>query len=155
MKQSHSQNSIFLMEIILNVLLFSILLVVGLQFFIHSHTLTEKTQQLHQAVSGCESVAAVFESGDGNLDDLVDTYQYSVNLHSQVLIYLDSNFNECQKQNACYYISASLSSDSTDTLEKATITCYTIDATQLYTLRVCHYTPLQARNETLTRQEVG
>ena len=39
------------MEIILNLLLFSVLLVVGLQFFIHAHTRTEETTQLHQAVS--------------------------------------------------------------------------------------------------------
>ena len=58
MKHTHSKNSLFLMEIILNLLLFSVLLVVGLQFFIHAHTRTEETTQLHQAVSSCASVTA-------------------------------------------------------------------------------------------------
>ena len=66
------------MEIILNLLLFSVLLVVGLQFFIHAHTRTEETTQLHQAVSSCASVAAVFERGDGTLNDLLETYRYSI-----------------------------------------------------------------------------
>ena len=94
MKRTHSKNSLFLMEIILNLLLFTVLLVVGLQFFIHAHTRTEETTQLHQAVSSCASVAAVFERGDGSLDDLLTTYRYSVNLDDKIVIYLDTDFNE-------------------------------------------------------------
>ena len=90
MKHTHSKNSLFLMEIILNLLLFSVLLVVGLQFFIHAHTRTEETTQLHQAVSSCASVAAVFERGDGTLNDLLETYRYSINLDDKIIIYLNS-----------------------------------------------------------------
>ena len=99
MKRTHSKNSLFLMEIILNLLLFSVLLVVGLQFFIHAHTRTEETTQLHQAVSSCASVAAVFERGDGTLNDLLETYRYSINLDDKIIIYLNSDFNECKRKN--------------------------------------------------------
>jgi hypothetical protein len=132
------------MEIILNILLFSVLLVAGLQFFMHTRTLTEKTQELHQAVAECESVAAVFESGNGTLDDLIKTYRYCVNLNPQLLIYLDENFNECPKKDASYYISVVLDSDTDTALSKLTITCYRDPTAPLYTLTACHYTQLQA-----------
>lgn len=143
MKHIHSKNSIFLMEIILNTLLFSSLLVVGLQFFIRTHTLTNETVQLHQAVASCESVAAVFENGNGTLNDLLDTYPYSVNLDHHVLIYLDENFNECRKEEASYYISAALTEDSNIRLSKLDLTCYTQSAAPIYTLTACHYTQIR------------
>ena len=111
MKHTHSKNSLFLMEIILNLLLFSVLLVVGLQFFIHAHTRTEETTQLHQAVSSCASVAAVFERGDGTLNDLLETYRYSINLDDKIIIYLNSDFNECKRKKATYFLSVSLTPD--------------------------------------------
>ena len=56
MRKIHSKNSIFLLEILLNVLLFSFLLMIGLQFFIHAHVKTRETSQLYQAVTDRKSV---------------------------------------------------------------------------------------------------
>lgn len=155
MKRVHSKNSIFLMEIILNILLFSALLVVGLQLFMRAHKLTEKTMQLHQAVACCENAAAVFESGNGTLNDLLAAYRYSANLDHHVLIYLDENFNECRKKDASYYISAALTEDSESRLSKLTLTCYTVSSTPIYTLTACHYTQLQAAYRDCSTKEVA
>jgi hypothetical protein len=46
-KLKQSKNRIFLLEITINLLLFSALLIVGLLFFIKTHKLTEETQVLH------------------------------------------------------------------------------------------------------------
>lgn len=154
MKRTHSKNSIFMMEIILNVLLFCFFLVVGLQFFIRTHTITKETKELHQAVTSCENAASVFESGDGTLSPLLDTYRYRVNLGNQVLIYLDSDFNECRKKHAAYYITANITPDSNDTLSKVAFTCYTISATPLYTLTACHYRQLHAPLKGFRQKEV-
>ncbi len=133
MKRTHSRTSIFLMEIILNLLLFSILLIVGLQFFIRTHTLTEETSQLHQAVAGCKSVASAFENGSGSRNDFLELYHYSVNLDNKTLLFLDSGFQECQKQDASYYITK------TEGLKKAHITCSSADHRVIYSLTACHY----------------
>lgn len=142
MKHTYSKNSLFLMEIILNILLFSVLLVVSLQFFERTHTLTRSTAQLHQAVSSCTDVAAIFESGDGTTNDILTIYPYSVNLDNKVIIYLDKNFNDCKKGQAKYYITAKLTRDSNDQLSRLIIRCRTIDKKLLYELSVCHYTQL-------------
>ena len=154
MKRTHSKNSLFLMEIILNLLLFSVLLVVGLQFFIHAHTRPEETTQLHQAVSSCASVAAVFERGDGSLDDLLETYRYSVNLDDKIVIYLDTDFNECKRKKATYFLTVSLATGSSDTLSKASIVCSDSDAQVLYQLTACHYNQLKA-NQLQTQSMEG
>lgn len=133
------------MEILLNILLFSVLLVVGLQFFSKTHTLTQKTEHLHQAVTSCNNVAAIFESGDGTANDILTVYPYSVNLDSKVVVYLDKNFNDCKKGQAKYYITAKLDKSSSAQLSTLTIRCRTMDKKELlYELNASHYTPLRA-----------
>lgn len=139
MKRIHSKNSIFLMEILLNVLLFSILLTIGLQFFISAHLKTQATSQLYQAVASCENAASVFQSGDGTLSPLLQTYHYSANLENRVLIYLDKNFNTCRKKMAKYTLTATLDASDSENLSKVTIVCRTSDGTTLYRLSASTY----------------
>ena len=139
MKRTHSRTSIFLMEIIINLFLFSILMIAGLQFFIRTHTLTEKTSRLHQAVTSCKNVASVFENGDGSRNDFLEFYPYTVSLDSKILLFLDSDFQECEKQQACYYITITIKDTETDGLSKAHITCTTADNEVIYSLNACHY----------------
>ena len=149
MKQTHSKNSLFLMEILLNILLFSVLLVVGLQFFGKTHTLTQKTQQLHAAVTSCSNVASIFESGDGTAADILSVYPYSVNLDNKVIVYLDKNFNDCKKGQARYYITAKLNKSGNDQLATLTIRCRTIEQKELlYELKASYYTPLHVTADT-------
>ncbi len=139
MKRTHSRSSIFLMEIILNLFLFSILMIVGLQFFIQTHTLTEQTARLHQAVAGCKSVASVFENGNGTRSGLLDFYHYGVSLDDKTLLFLDSDFQECGKKDACFYITVTIKETDTDGLTKAHISCTTEDNQVIYSLDACHY----------------
>lgn len=139
MKRMHSKNSIFLMEILLNVLLFSILLTIGLQFFISAHLKTQATSELYQAVASCENAASVFQSGDGTLAPLLQTYHYSANLENRVLIYLDKNFNTCRKKAAEYTLTATLDSSDPENLSRITIVCRNSDGTSLYRLHASTY----------------
>lgn len=154
MRRTHSRTSIFLMEIILNLLLFSILLIVGLQFFIRTHTLTEETSRLHQAVAGCKSVASAFENGSGSRNDFLELYHYSVNLDNKTLLFLDSGFQECQKQDASYFITITINDTKTDGLKKAHITCSSADHRVIYSLTACHYNKRRV-SETHSVKEVA
>jgi hypothetical protein len=156
MKRIHSSNSIFLMEIILNILLFSVLLVIGLQFFMQAHLQTQQTQALHQAVTSCESVAALFQSGDGTLEGLAADCAYSTVQNNEVNIYLDGSFAFCPKQDAAYSMTAALSSGENSGLSKLTVTCFTQTGGQeLYSLTACRYTPQQSALLELPQKEVA
>lgn len=67
-KLKQSKNRIFLLEITINLLLFSALLIVGLLFFIKTHKLTEETQVLHEAVNACSNAASAYEQEHGDLN---------------------------------------------------------------------------------------
>ena len=60
----HSKASLFLMEIMLNILFFSILVTICLQMFIKAHNLSDSTTVLHRAVSTCTSIAEVYQSSN-------------------------------------------------------------------------------------------
>ncbi|MCM1284148.1 MAG: hypothetical protein NC180_10675 [Muribaculaceae bacterium] len=139
MKHIHSKNSLFLMEIILNLLLFVLLMLAALQLFIRSHTLTTQTGELHQAITCCTSAASVFESGDGTLQDILEYYSYGINLNSQVIVYLDADFCECQREEARYYLSIAPMTEDSEPLAKAEILCLTAEGEEIYSLTACHY----------------
>ena len=52
----HSKSSLFLMEIILNILFFSILATFCVQIFFKGYQLSKSTEKLHQAVTACTSI---------------------------------------------------------------------------------------------------
>ena len=145
MRKIHSKNSIFLLEILLNVLLFSFLLMIGLQFFIHAHVKTRETSQLYQAVTSCNDAAAVFESGDGTLSSLLQNYHYSLDLDNRVLIYLDDQFRACPKSSVTYTITVTLLPADIEGPSRADISCSTQDENVLYRMQASHYTQQTAQ----------
>ena len=141
----HSPNSIFLMELLFNILLFSVLLMIALQFFIKSHTLTQKTTELHYAVTLCSNVASIFEHQKNTdpISDISVQFPYCTNMKKQTFIYFNKNFEECKKENAVYHILVSpvLETEYAN-LSSATISFFTSDETQIYSLTAYNYQPL-------------
>lgn len=140
----HSKNSVFLFEIIINLLLFSVLITVGLSFFIKTHTLTDRTRQLHHAVNWCSNLATIYETGDGSLDTINEQYPYAVRINNKLIIYLDDNFNETTDTNYRYSVIVSMQTNSKAYyLNKAKISFYTDNSsTVLYSITACNYHPL-------------
>ena len=77
-KLKQSKNRIFLLEITINLLLFSALLIVGLLFFIKTHKLTEETQVLHEAVNACSNAASAYEQEHGDLNAVSSLFNGSI-----------------------------------------------------------------------------
>lgn len=98
----HSKSSLFLMEIILNILFFSILATFCVQIFFKGYQLSENTKKLHQAVTACVSIAEICQSTDSPKEALSSIYPESMSLDATILIYYDRDFLACGKQNAVY-----------------------------------------------------
>ena len=75
---------------IINILLFSVLLVVGLTFFIKTHTMTKDTKLLHQAVTCCDNAATVFESSNADPSVFAAQYPDCVISDEKIFIYYDT-----------------------------------------------------------------
>lgn len=68
-RRSRAQSSsLFLMELILAILFFSITSAVCVQFFVKSHLLSRESRVLSQAVNECSNIAEVFDASEGTGD---------------------------------------------------------------------------------------
>lgn len=146
-KTNAHRNHLFLLEILLNILLFSILLSVCLQFFSKTYRLTSETTDLHRAVTTCTNAASIFESGDGTLTPLLSQYEHADQKGESVLIYLDQDFLECSKKDAVYSVTVCLlpEDSASSRLSRAQITCYR-DSEELYSITACRYMPLTPKD---------
>lgn len=61
----HSRSSIFLMEIIIAILFFSLVSAVCLQVFVKAHNMTGETARLNMAVTVAENTAEMAKAADG------------------------------------------------------------------------------------------
>lgn len=133
-----TKSSMFLMEILINILLFSLLCVCSLQFFIKALNLTDNTTTLHHAVTACNNVAAIYETGDGQLEDIWSTYSYAIHVDNQVIIYFDENYEECSRENSSYYIYVKELESTIPSVEIS----FQSDTTAYYQIQAFHYQPL-------------
>lgn len=138
-RYERSKSSMFLLEILINILLFSVLCVCSLQFFIKSYQLTENTTTLHHAVTACNNVAAVYEAGDGSLTSITDAFPNAISENGQTFIYFDENYQECDSQNVFYYITIEeMNSD----ISSIRISFYKNGEDVSYSINAYYYQPL-------------
>lgn len=135
-----SGSSLFLLEIMVNILLFAVLLTICLQFFIKAHNLTNKTTELQRATTLCSSIASLYEAGDGGLDLIDEAYPNSVILDGHMILYLDQDFITCNLDDAVYIITIS-NGENEDRIRSIDITCSTGDR-EIYSITAKHYTQL-------------
>ena len=140
MRYQRTRSSMFLMEIIINLLLFSILCVCSLQFFIKAYNLTEKTTTLHHAVSACSNVASIYESGNGETDIIYNAYPYAIYVEDKILIFYDKNYIECDREHGTYYVLVDKKDDAL--INKISIRYYEIDSDYCYSVEAYNYKPL-------------
>ena len=148
-KFEHSKNRIFLLEMTINILLFSALLIVGLLFFIKTHTLTEQTGILHQAVNTCSNVASIYEQEDGSLDTISSMYPGSICADDVLFIYLDAQYDPCDKGESVYKVIVTRQEANDSGVQKADIQFLGTDNNAVYSITACSYTPLTPEGRTV------
>lgn len=132
------KSSLFLMELIVNLLLFCILCGCGLMFFIKSNTLSEDTTTLHHAVSITSSIASIYEAGNGHISAISDELPYSVIDNHNVYIYYDKEYQLCSKKHAQYYVLVTTSDSSSS---KVNISFYDSKDTLVHSITSCYHAP--------------
>lgn len=138
-RYERTKSSMFLLEILINILLFSVLCVCSLQFFIHSYQLTEKTTTLHQAVTACNNVAAVYEASDASTDAISEAFSGAITENNVTFIYFDKNYQECDSQSIAYYLTVErLKSE----IPAIRISYYKNGEDAIYSIDTYHYQPL-------------
>ena len=135
-------SSLFLLELILAILFFSIASAVCVQFFVKSHLLSQDAQKLNNSVNEVSSMAELVQisSDTQSAMDLIRTeYPDSEISHvSKISVYYDKDFLPCVKTETAYCLEI-------DFIQKDTMLDATLnmkeqkDGKSIYSLTVSHH----------------
>ena len=131
-----SKSSLFLMELVINLLLFCVLCGCGLMFFIKSNNLTRSTTDLHQAVRITTSIASAFEAGDGSLQSLQAIHPVCDEKDAETLLWYNEDYLPCSMADGSYKVTVTLTEG---TVNKATIIFYNAQGEAIYSIDAFHY----------------
>lgn len=145
----HSKSGLFLMELLINILFFSILITFCMQIFAKAHRLSNDTQKLHQAVTICSSIAQICQSTDSSTAEelLLSQYPDAAKGHNCTIIFFDNNFIPCSRDNSLYTASVSLNDEISE--QSQVIFTESNSADSIYTLSFCTYIPASANGGAL------
>ncbi len=76
LKKTSSRSGLFLLELIIYILFFSMASAVCIRLFVQAHIMDRDNRNLTQSVKLCENLAEVYTASGGDLNTLTDIYPY-------------------------------------------------------------------------------
>lgn len=146
----HSKSALFLMELIITILFFSLASAVCIQLFAKSHLLSKQTVNENHAVIQAQNLAESFLAMEGDMEQIKALFPASATGTSDdtLLLLFDENWKECSVSDARY--SASLVSYPAEEgviTADISVTAYGSDTEDsIYTLTVMHHIPERRGN---------
>ncbi len=163
-RRSRAQSSsLFLMELILAILFFSITSAVCVQFFVKSHLLSRESKALAQAVNECTNIAEIFDASESTEDavsllkanfpdlsagaeaDEAGGLSPAAGGKALAAMYYDDTFSPCKKEDASYTLTASLSE--ANRMQTAEIRVTDSDGSVIYELNTSHHNARRTDDE--------
>lgn len=121
-KNRARSSSLFLMELIIAILFFSVASAVCVQFFVKSHLLSNDSDALNHAVNECASTAEIVDACN-SIEDSINTIKnlypdgdyteiqnLSDNQETDITIYYNDYFENCKKEDSEYVLFLHLTS---------------------------------------------
>lgn len=120
----NSKASLFLMEIMMSILFFTIAAVVCIQLFVKAHTLNNQTENLANATMIAQNISECFLSSQDNnsIDEYLSSLPNYESKENTIIIYYDQYWNICKKEYANYSTSLFFEDDSDFATLKVVIT---------------------------------
>ncbi len=134
---NHSKSSLFLMELIVGLLFFSLSSTICILLFVKSHTLSTYTQNMNYAVTQAQNMAEAFLGLDGDLCQLHSLFDQSILDESQdILTVYDNEYRSVlqitkDEQDTALSVGELISAD--------IMIYYRNNESPIYTLHVDHY----------------
>lgn len=139
--QSARRSSLFLMELILAILFFSLASAVCIRLFVKAHTIGNDTQNLNRAVTQSQSAAEILSGCDGNLSDLQTFFPESRADGSQLTVYYTDTWSYTEASSYTYRMEITCEKD-TDPVQYK-ITVLNRDGSEIYELHTAYHTPVK------------
>lgn len=138
-RSNHS--GLFLLEIILAILAFSLVSAVCLQLFVKAHTLGQDTKDLDMAVRQATSVGSILTQSESPMEHLKSLYpdaSFDENKRS-LTIHYDQEYQPCKEQNSIYQMQITSSPMDGQTTSYSITVRKTNSTSKIYTLEVTAY----------------
>ena len=97
-----SKTALFLMELIIVILFFSLASAVCMQLFAQSHLISKETRELNHAVSIATSYAEVMRGTDGSMESILEAFPEAVAQDNYFEVFYDAHFQVCDPDAAAY-----------------------------------------------------
>ena len=116
-KNRAQSSTLFLLELILAILFFSLASAVCVQFFVKSRLLSRGAQNLNHAVNECSGIAEIVNSSDSMdsalavIQDIYQEADISGEDSPTVNIYYDKNFTPCKTGQETFILKTALQLD--------------------------------------------
>lgn len=134
----HSNSSLFLIELIIAILFFSIGSAVCVQAFVRAHLLSRSAEDLSFASAQVSSAASVVKYTDGTLESVSEYFplimQSPDSAGSELFLCYDSSRTPCSEEEAAYIMT--ISTDIIGPTAESRIAMQNSDGQQLYELEI-------------------
>lgn len=108
--RSKSKSSLFLMEMIVTILFFSIASAICVRLFAESHVLSRQADELNMAVAVSQSFVEVMRGTDGSIDAMTEQFPNAERINDNTLEqYYDADYQECTEDEARFVAEITLS----------------------------------------------
>ena len=98
-----SRSSLFLMEMIVTILFFSLAAAVCVKCFVSAHMMGKETYELNHAIAIATGYAEVMRGTDGDIDSIMEVFPDAVKGDdSYIMLFYDGEFNPCNADAAVY-----------------------------------------------------
>ncbi len=135
----HSKSNLFLIELIIAVLFFSLAAAVCIQMFALGHSINKSNEEKEHAIVSCISLAEAFEAADGDAGAAAEYFPESQMTGNVITLYFDESWLATSGNEAVYKVSLTSSEEGMFSL--ADIKAVTIeDESEIYSLgtRIYH-----------------
>lgn len=101
--QGKSKTSLFLMELVIAIMFFSVCAAICMQLFVQAHIIGNKTRELNYAVASAQGFAEVMRGTDGSIEEILKYYPMAASDNETFFeVYYDGDFNPCEYSDATY-----------------------------------------------------
>lgn len=133
-----SRTSLFLMELIIAILFFSLASAVCMQLFAKAHLTSMKTKELNHAVLIAQSYAEVMRGTDGSIESITAQFPDAIVDDNYFEVFYDSDFNVCAPDDASYVSDVTITPNGA--IQNMTITFVKLeDYSEIYSLTATKY----------------
>lgn len=107
--RTSSKSSLFLIELIIAILFFSVGSAICVRGFVKAHSLSVKAQDLSFASAQVSSAASVLKYTDGSFEEFCRYFPDAAKDENGFLVFYDSERQSCKRENAFYTLHAETS----------------------------------------------